>query len=244
MNQTQKLRQACSGLGLQLSGTQQDQLLGLMEQIAKWGKVFNLTSVVSPDQMLSVHLFDCLALVAQLRTRFAATFLANPLQMLDVGSGAGLPGLILAICSDPAYLSVRVTSVDTVEKKIAFQRQQQLLFQLDNFQPIHARVEVLNLLDIEGSPTSFAGFDLITCRAFASLSDFCNSSAHLLSNQSPISERFVAMKAKLADTELDALPNTVQLIELQPLQVPGLAEAQRCLVWLGLSSENNNKKEP
>jgi 16S rRNA (guanine527-N7)-methyltransferase len=265
MTQQQKLQQACAELGLQLTAHQQEQLLTLMAQIAKWGKVFNLTSVVAPDQMLSVHLFDCLALVAQLRLRFAGRFTHSPLQMLDVGSGAGLPSLILAICSDPAYLLIEVTSVDTVEKKIAFQRQQQLLLKLNNFYPVHSRVEVLNLLDITqlqaNDPRSrssqnafaapdaeikpdlnlFAGFDLITCRAFASLDDFCNTSIHLLSPNSVISERFVAMKAKLQTAEIQALPTSVQLIEQQPLLVPGLADAQRCLVWL--ATTDNNKKD-
>ncbi len=243
MNQQQKLQQACAELKLQLTSHQQEQLLTLMEQIAKWGKVFNLTSVVAPDQMLSVHLFDCLALVAQLRLRFAGRLKSNSLQMLDVGSGAGLPGLILAICSDPAHLVLQVTSVDTVEKKIAFQRQQKLLLKLDNFYPIHSRVEVLSLLDIallQSSDPLFVGFDLITCRAFASLDDFCNTSIHLLSPTSAIVERFVAMKAKLQAAEIQALPATVQLIEQQPLQVPGLADAQRCLVWLA-TADNNNK---
>jgi 16S rRNA (guanine527-N7)-methyltransferase len=275
MNQQQKLQQACTELKLDLTSRQQEQLLTLMEQIAKWGKVFNLTSVVAPDQMLSVHLFDCLALVAQLRQRFAGRLKSNSLQMLDVGSGAGLPGLILAICSDPAYLVLQVTSVDTVEKKIAFQRQQKLLLKLENFYPIHSRVEVLSLIDItllhstdarlesssnaKSTPSKstsdhsntnpdannsnplFTGFDLITCRAFASLDDFCNTSIHLLSPTSAIVERFVAMKAKLQAAEIQALPAVVQLIEQQPLQVPGLADAQRCLVWL--AAADNNKKD-
>jgi 16S rRNA (guanine527-N7)-methyltransferase len=275
MDQQQKLQQACAELKLDLTSRQQEQLLTLMEQIAKWGKVFNLTSVVAPDQMLSVHLFDCLALVAQLRQRFAGRLKSNSLQMLDVGSGAGLPSLILAICSDPAYLLLQVTSVDTVEKKIAFQRQQKLLLKLENFYPIHSRVEVLSLLDItllqstdarlesntnaksapnksttdhsntnpdaNNSNPLFVGFDLITCRAFASLDDFCNTSIHLLSPTSAIVERFVAMKAKLQPAEIQALPATVQLIEQQPLQVPGLADAQRCLVWL--AAADNNKKD-
>jgi 16S rRNA (guanine527-N7)-methyltransferase len=280
MNQQQKLQQACVELKLDLNDRQQEQLLTLMEQIAKWGKVFNLTSVVAPDQMLSVHLFDCLALVAQLRQRYGSRLKGSSLQMLDVGSGAGLPGLILAICSDPARLAISVTSVDTVEKKIAFQRQQKLLLKLDHFYPIHSRVEVLSLLDItllqlsdarldssnsaknipnksttakstiddsnansdtNNSNPLFVGFDLITCRAFASLDDFCNTSIHLLSPTSAIVERFVAMKAKLQAAEIQALPATVQLIEQQPLQVPGLADAQRCLVWL--ATADNNKKD-
>jgi 16S rRNA (guanine527-N7)-methyltransferase len=265
MNQQQKLQQACAELTLQLTDYQQEQLLTLMVQIAKWGKVFNLTSVVAPEQMLTVHLFDCLALVAQLRQRFGKRFKNDSLQMLDVGSGAGLPGLILAICSDPNFLSMSITSVDTVEKKIAFQRQQQLLLKLENFFPIHSRVEVLSLLDIgqvqskDARLTSnataislassrshtneqpFAGFDLITCRAFASLNDFCNTSIHLLNPNSAISERFVAMKAKLQAVEIQALPATVQLLEQQPLQVPGLADAQRCLVWL--ATIDHNKKD-
>jgi 16S rRNA (guanine527-N7)-methyltransferase len=274
MDQQQKLKLACVELGLSITAQQQEQLLTLMAQIAKWGKVFNLTSVVAPDQMLSVHLFDCLALVVQLRHRFSTQFKHNTLQMLDVGSGAGLPGLILAICSDPDQLQVSVTSVDTVEKKIAFQRQQQLLLKLDNFHPIHSRIEVLSLLDVaqvyataqrvnsktlasllpgqeqKPAPESasasqqevlFAGFDLMTCRAFASLNDFCNTSIHLLNPNSVNSERFVAMKAKLQAAEIQALPDTVQLIEQQSLQVPGLADAQRCLVWLATS--NNNKKD-
>jgi 16S rRNA (guanine527-N7)-methyltransferase len=269
MNQQQKLQQACAELQLELTSDQQEQLLTLIAQIAKWGKVFNLTSVVAPDQMLSVHLFDCLALVAQLRLRFALRFTNTEknqaLQILDVGSGAGLPSLILAICSDPKHLAMIVSSVDTVEKKIAFQRQQQLQLGLKNFFPIHSRVEVLNLLDIaelqskdvrlvsgaqDGASANvdsntvgqaFAGFDLITCRAFASLNDFCNTSIHLLNPNSALSERFVAMKAKLQTAEIQALPATVQLIEQQPLKVPGLADAQRCLVWL--ATADNNKED-
>jgi 16S rRNA (guanine527-N7)-methyltransferase len=213
-------------LALALTDPQMAQLLRYLEQLQKWGAVFNLTAIKDPLAALHVHLLDCLALVASLRRRFGG----QTIDVLDVGSGAGLPALVLAICSDPAHLQMQVTSVDAVEKKIAFQRQQKVLLQLNNFEPIHQRVESLQ------EPS----FDLITCRAFASVSDFCSQSRHLLKRTQ--TAQWVAMKAKPDQDELNALIQLTPPVfvrDTETLNVPGLG-AQRQLIWL---AQTQAKKE-
>jgi 16S rRNA (guanine527-N7)-methyltransferase len=208
-------------LKLALTDSQISHLLAYQAQLQKWGAVFNLTAVTESTAALQLHLLDCLTLVAALRRRYAG----QHLELLDVGSGAGLPAVILAICSDAKQGSYTVTSVDSVEKKIAFQRQQKGLFNLTNLQPLHQRIE---------SMANQKAFDLITCRAFASLADFCQQTQHLVKTVPQAQPTRVAMKAKLEAPErldLARLAPAVQLLETEPVQVPGLV-AQRQLVWL------------
>jgi 16S rRNA (guanine527-N7)-methyltransferase len=160
--------------------------------------------------MLVQHLVDCLAVVPPLVRELGER---SGARVLDVGSGAGLPGLVIAVTC-PA---LQVACVDTVGKKAAFIRQAALELGLHNLQAERARVEALAL----------PPFDLITSRAFASLADFVNLTRPLLAPGG----RWMAMKGQRPDAELAALPAGVRLDAVEPLAVPGLA-AERCLVWL------------
>ena len=178
--------------------------------LAKWNDTYNLTALRDPAQMRTQHLADCLAVVAPLRRHAAG----KPLRVLDVGSGGGLPGVVLAIV-EPAW---DVTCVDTVGKKAAFVRQVAAELALPNLHAEHARVEALR---------AARPFDLITSRAFASLPDFVRLTRPLLAPGGT----WMAMKGKPPADEIAALPPGVQVQAVEPLQVPGL-EAERCLVWL------------
>lgn len=201
------LSEGLQALGLPLTADQQQRLLDYLALLNKWNRVYNLTAVRAPEQMLYQHLLDCLATVAPLQNRYPAAC-----DVLDVGAGGGLPSVVFAI----ACPNWRVTAVDTVAKKAAFIQTVAHQLGLGNLQAVHARVEAL-----EGR------FDLVTCRAFASLQDFCSSSRHLLGPGG----HWLALKAKRPQEELDQLPPSVLVEQIEPLLVPGL-DAQRCLVWM------------
>ena len=202
------LKSGAAGLGLQLSETQFEQLLGYLALIQKWNKVYNLTAVRDPQDMLTHHLLDSLTAVAPLvrHTGGRAT------KVLDVGSGGGLPGIVLAICRP----ELEVSCVDTVGKKAAFIQQVAASLKLPNLRGIHARVESLS-----------GPFDVVCSRAFASLPDFARWSRAALAPQGV----WMAMKAKHPQAEIDALPADVQVFHVEPLAVPGL-DAERCMVWM------------
>ncbi len=235
------LHQGLLQMDLSLKPNQVQALLQYLEQLQKWGKVFNLTAIKNPIEALHLHLLDCLALVVSLRNRYRDSFKGKTLTVLDVGSGAGLPAIVLAICHDPDHLAMHITSVDAVEKKIAFQQQQKALLQLTQFVPLHQRIETL-----QSQP-----FDLITCRAFASLADFCSQTQHLA--QSPSSStanqqavKWVAMKAKLEADEQRALAQlspAVEIVETESVTVPGLA-VTRQFVWLGTAVAKSISAKP
>jgi len=196
-------------LGLALSADQQANLLAYQALIAKWNRVYNLTAVRDPAEMLTHHLLDSLAVVAPLR-RHAAS---KALRILDVGSGAGLPGVVLAI-AEPHW---QVTCVDTVGKKASFIQQAAAELGLRQLRSAHARVEEL--------PPAHA--DVVTSRAFASLADFVTlTRSHLAPGGV-----WMAMKGKTPESELAALPASVEVFHVEPLDVPGL-DAERCLVWM------------
>jgi 16S rRNA (guanine527-N7)-methyltransferase len=201
------LREGLNQLGLALSPAQQQQLLDYLDLLGKWNKVYNLTAVRDPQQMLTQHLLDCLAVVQPLTQRLPA------LQtVLDVGAGGGLPAVVLAVAC-PQW---QVSAVDTVAKKAAFIQTAAHSLGLPNLRGIHARVEDLA-----------EGYDLVCSRAFASLADFTSWSAAALKPGGV----WMAMKGRVPDEELAALPPGVRVDEVQLLQVPGL-EAQRCVVWM------------
>ena len=198
-----------------LSEAQQRQLAAYMVMLAHWNSTFNLTALRDAPEMLSHHLSDCLRVLAPLMRHLQdAGLLARetPPRLLDVGSGGGLPGVVLAICCP----QVQVTCVDTVGKKAAFIRQVAAELRLPNLKAEHARVESLQ-----------GRYDLITSRAFASLPDFVGLTRSLLSEEAV----WMAMKGKAPDDELAELPADVAVFHVEPLQVPGL-EAERCLVWM------------
>jgi 16S rRNA (guanine527-N7)-methyltransferase len=202
------LRQGLAVLGLQLADLQVRQLLDYLDLIQKWNKVYNLTSVREPAEMLTHHLLDSLAVVAPLRRQTRE----QPVSLLDVGSGAGLPGAVLAVCCP----EVRVDCIDTVAKKAAFVQQVTAALKLPNLRGLHGRVEKL-----DGS------YDVIASRAFASLADFVSWSGGALAPQGV----WLAMKGKRPNEEISALPPEVQVFHVEQLQVPGL-NAERCIVWM------------
>lgn len=207
------LRDGAEALGLQLTEAQHAQLLDFLALLQKWNKVYNLTAVRDPHEMLTHHLLDSLAAVAPLRRHLAGQgAAAAAARLLDVGSGGGLPGVVFAICCP----ELQVHCVDTVAKKAAFIQQAAASLRLGNLHGIHARVETL------------AGpFDVVSCRAFASLPDFVAWS------QSAIAPggAWLAMKGRHPADEIAALPASVDVFHVEPLAVPGL-DAERCIVWM------------
>jgi 16S rRNA (guanine527-N7)-methyltransferase len=195
-------------LGLVLSDAQRDHLLGYLALIQKWNKVYNLTAVRDPQDMLTQHLLDSLTAIAPLVRHTGG----RAAKVLDVGSGGGLPGIVLAICRP----ELDVSCVDTVGKKAAFIQQVAATLKLPNLRGIHARVETLT-----------GPFDVVCCRAFAALPDFVNWSRAALAQQGV----WMAMKGKHPQAEIDGLPADVQVFHVEPLAVPGL-DAERCMVWL------------
>lgn len=213
------LRQGVAALGLALEDSQLSQLLDYVALIEKWTKVYNLTSVRDPAEMLTHHVLDSLAVITPLRNKLAAggaSASASAVKLLDVGSGAGLPGIVIAICCP----DIRVDCVDTVAKKIAFIRQVAATLRLPNLQGLHARVESLH-----------QKYDVVSSRAFASLVDFTAWSKAALGEQGI----WLAMKGKDPAEEVAVLPPDVSVFHVEQLAVPGL-DADRCIVWMRQSA--------
>ena len=212
------LRQGLVALGLALTDEQVNRLLDYLALIQKWTKVYNLTAVRDPAEMLTHHLLDSLAAIAPLRRQVVAmvstdSHASTPgLRLLDVGAGAGLPGVVIAICCP----EMTVHCVDTVAKKAAFVQQVAVTLKLPNLRGVHARVE--SLVD---------KYQVISSRAFASLVDFTNWSTKALAELGV----WMAMKGKHPADEIAALPNHVNVFHVEQLAVPGLG-AERCIVWM------------
>lgn len=208
------LREGLAELGLVLADPQISQLLAYQDLIAKWNQVYNLTAVREPQEMLTHHLLDSLAVVRPLRQH-----LAGRATLLDVGSGAGLPGVVLAIaCPD-----LMLTCVDTVAKKAAFIQQVAVTLGLPHLKGLHARVEALP-----------GPYDIISSRAFSSLPDFVKGSRQALAPQGV----WMAMKGKRPQEELAVLPVDVDVFHVEPLTVPDLS-AERCIVWMRLAAQDS-----
>lgn len=204
------LADIASRLGLALPADGCDRLLRYLDLLQRWNATYNLTAVRDPGEMLKQHLADCLAVIVPLRQALATT---PPPQILDVGSGGGLPGVVIAAL----HPDWDVVCVDTVGKKAAFIQQAALELSLPRLRAQHARVEKL----------TGRGFDLVTSRAFASLADFVRLTRHLL-KQGGV---WMAMKGKRPDDELSALPGDIEVFHVEQLTVPDL-QAERCLVWM------------
>jgi len=207
------LRDGLQKLALSLDESQIAQLLGYLDLIQKWTKVYNLTAVRDPAEMLTHHLLDSLAVIAPLRRQLDSMGLGGkPVRLLDVGSGAGLPGVVIAICCP----DIAVHCVDTVAKKAAFIQQVTVSLKLSNLRGIHARVESLT-----------EPYDVVSSRAFASLVDFVTWSGKALAERGV----WMGMKGKHPADEMAALPGSVKVFHVEPLEVPGLG-AERCIVWM------------
>ena len=215
-NHLEQLGKAATALGLHLDAAQQAALLEYLALIQKWTKVYNLTAVRDPDEMLTHHLLDSLAVIAPLQKQLAALqeqgVCGEKPRLLDVGSGAGLPGSVIAICCP----HITVHCVDTVAKKAAFIQQVAVTLKLPNLRGIHARVESLT-----------EPYDVVSSRAFASLVDFTTWSEKALAGQGV----WMGMKGKHPADEMAALPAAVEVFHVEQLVVPGL-DAERCIVWM------------
>jgi 16S rRNA (guanine527-N7)-methyltransferase len=203
------LQAGAAQMGTPLTDGMAGQLLAYLDLLARWNKVYNLTAVRDAAQMGTHHLLDSLSVLAPLQRHAAG----QPLRLLDVGSGGGLPGVVLAI-TQPNW---QVTCVDAVAKKAGFIQQVALELGLKNLHAAHARVEQL--------PPAAA--DVVVSRAFASLVDFTAWTRLHLARQGV----WLAMKGKHPVDEIAALPADVQVFHVEQLQVPGL-DAERCAIWL------------
>lgn len=203
------LRDGIQEMGLDVTSEQQGKLMGYLQLMNKWNAVYNLTSLRDPRQMVTHHLLDSLA---------AVPAFAGARNVLDVGAGGGLPGIVLAI-TRPDML---VAMIDTVHKKTAFLTQVKAELGLSNVSVHTMKVQDLSVSD---------KFDVITSRAFADLSDFVNWSGHLLAEGG----RFIALKGVAPSDERERLPQDWTVVDLQPLQVPRL-EAERHLVFIERSA--------
>lgn len=207
-----RIEAALETLGLAADQHRAPQMLRYLQLLVQWNKAYNLTAVRDFDAMLVQHLFDSLAVVGPLRSMRQG----RPTQLADIGSGAGLPGVVVSIC-EPEW---QITCIDAVHKKAAFIRQVAGVLGLAKLKAVHGRIEDL--------PTLQA--DLIISRAFASLADFAKlSKPHLAPGGT-----LLAMKGRYPEDELQALDQTGwKVCEIRALEVPHL-KAQRCLIRLGL----------
>lgn len=201
------LREAASQLPLNFSPEVLEQLLDYLALLHKWNAVYNLTAVRDPSHMLTQHLLDCMATVPAF---------VNAQRLLDVGSGAGLPGVVIAIWARQNAPTMQVHLIDTVHKKTAFLTQVKAELGLRNVVVHTGRVEQLEMNE---------KCDVITSRAFAELSDFVRWSGHLLASGGEL----IALKGQAASEELERLPAEWQITGRTAVNVPGL-NAQRHLV--------------
>ncbi len=203
------LRRGMDAMSLPASEAVLGQLLDYLDLLAKWNRTYNLSAVRDPMEMVQQHLLDCLAVIPALDRHLEGL---KP-RLLDVGSGAGLPAVVLALMRPNWF----ICSVDSVAKKVSFVRQVASELPLRNLFAEHARVEALK------QPP----FDVVISRAFASLIDFTTLTRGLLAPGAC----WVAMKGRVPDEELAALPGDVEVFHVEQLRIPGL-DAQRCLVWM------------
>lgn len=198
-----------AALGLPTSDELRARLIAYLDLLHKWNQAYNLSAVRDPQQMVHQHLLDCLAALPALDRHLQG----REARILDVGSGAGLPGVVWALMRPQWSLCC----VDAVAKKASFVRQVAAELSLRNLRAEHARVEQLQL----------PPFDVVVSRAFASLVDF----TRLTRGQLAPGGCWLAMKGKMPEDEIAVLRADVTVFHVERLQVPGL-DAQRCLVWM------------
>lgn len=181
-------KRAMELLAMELTEDQAQKLSRFADLLIKWNESYNLTSITSPKDVLDLHLVDSLALA-----KCSGDLLNGSKTVLDVGSGGGLPAIPLAIVRP----ELEITMVDAVQKKTIFQRQAISMLRLKNIKAEHTRVEQIK----------HRTFDVITSRAFASLSDMIHLTEHLLAPGGV----WLAMKGKFPQEEVDALPQNVSI---------------------------------
>lgn len=217
-----KLEAGLLAMQLQIDADKQTKLLAYLMLINKWNKVHNLTAIRDPLEMVSVHLLDSFSVLSHVQGLSAKS-------LLDVGAGAGLPSIPLAICLP----ELQVTAIDSVQKKASFMRQVKGELALQNFNVASGRVEALKRESVNGG----LGFDVIISRAFSEIALFVKLSRHLLAKKGC----WLAMKGVLPEQELanqqfkalSEVPDGVALIKIEVLKVAGL-DAERHLVFLNL----------
>jgi 16S rRNA (guanine527-N7)-methyltransferase len=209
MNTEDQLNRGLLALGLTLGAHTQKRLLDYIALIEKWNRVYNLTAIREPEKMVSHHLLDSLAVAQHLRAR----------RLLDVGSGAGLPGIPLALANP----DMQVTLLDSNHKKAAFLNQAVIELDLKNAEVCAERVE---------SWQTQARFDVIISRAFSDIGEFLRITRHLLAPGGV----FAAMKGLHPYEEIDKLPPGCRVLQVLPLTIPGL-EGARHLVLIGLDEQ-------
>lgn len=200
-----RLAAGLSGLGLSLAPGRVDAMLRLVEELADWNARFNLTAIKDPADVVDKHLLDSLAVLPRLKG----------LSVADIGAGAGFPGLPLAI-ADPDR---RFTLVESTGKKANFLRHAVKVLALPNVDVLQGRAE---------SYKPARPFDSVIARALGPLAEFIRVAGHLAGRGG----RLLAMKGKVPDSEISALPPGWKALAVHPIRVPGL-DAERCLVELG-----------
>lgn len=205
-----ELDRGLAALALDLPAATRDALLSYLDLLQRWNRTYNLSAVREPGQMLVRHVFDSLVVLPLLHGQ----------RLADVGTGPGLPGLVLAL----ARPDLEVLLVDSNGKKTRFLREAVRQLGLgDRCRVEQARVETLR------DPV---GYDTVTSRAFTSLAGFVTASRGLLARDG----RWLALKGRYPEQELAELPDGIEVLAVQPLQVPGLAEQRHAVIMAGQSS--------
>ena len=203
------LNEGAAKLTISLSTRQIDKLLDYLALLVKWNSVYNLTSVRDPQQMVIQHLLDAMSALFAFK---------GAKRVLDVGTGGGLPGIVIAIWAMEAEPEMQVHLIDTVKKKTAFLTQVKAELGLEQVTVHSGHVEKL---------VSENTFDVITSRAFAELIDFVKLSGHLLEQDGSM----IALKGKMPEEEIKRLPLAWRVEKVESLKLPGM-QAERHLVWI------------
>ena len=201
----EQLVRGAGELGVTLTEADAARLIELIDELARWNELYNLTGITTQPQMITHHLLDSLAVNAELAAERVA----------DVGTGAGFPGLPLALVNPQRHF----TLIDSTAKKLRFVAHAVQLLRLKNVSVLHARVEKM-------PPPE--PFDTVVARAFAPLPRLLETIAPLCGPGT----RVLAMKGKWPQAELDALPSAWRVVAARELTVPGL-DAARCVITLG-----------
>ena len=207
-NLKEQLIIGAQNLEIKLTDVQTEQLLTYLQLLLKWNKIYNLTNINNPEDVLSLHLLDCLAV-----TPIITAYIKNTeVKILDIGSGAGLPGVIISII----YPDIDILCIDSSARKISFIQQVSQILSLNHLHTEHQRVE-----KISGS------FNIITSRAFSSLNKFTSLTDHLLTPEGV----WLAMKGKIPQQEIDELTKGVDVFHVEQVHLPNL-DVQRCVVMM------------